>query len=196
MMLAIERVLGSVHTCMPAVVVDFDISTQTATVQPSLQINMGGTLQTLPQISKVPVVFPSTATAWVRLPVAKGDQVMLHFSEQSLDKWAQGDGSPTATGTPHRFDLSDAIAVPGLRPNSKAFKAKGAPTSLEVTNGLGWLELSNDGRFNFSNGTTKFFDALVKLLQDIQLGQCASPGSPLVMPTFTTDLVALETLKL
>lgn len=200
--MGIDRFLSEVHTCMPATVVSYDYQKQTATVQPSIKEPLAGEVQTLPQIPNVPVYFPATANAWIRLPVAAGDQVMLHFAERSLDKWNDGDGSPVDPGTLHRHHLSDAIATPGLRPASQAISPKGAETSVEITNGSGWIEITPSGKFKVSNGTVELLvllDTIIGHIKDLTTTNAivGSPCtlSPVTIGSLAADIVQLELLK-
>ena len=165
--LLIDQYMTEAHFCAPAVVVSYNAATQSATVQPTLMRKYnsptGADLPAvlLPQISNVPVVFPATATAWLRLPIAAGDLVMLHFSDRSLDAWwATNGAAPLDPKIPHKFVLADAIAVPGLRPGQAAIAAKGAATSVELACGILWLELMASGQVKLTNGTVDVIQAL------------------------------------
>jgi hypothetical protein len=202
--MAINRALGEMHVCLPGEVVSYDPGTQSATVQPTIKVLYVGkdTPELLPQIQQVPVVFPATANAWVRLPLAAGDTVMLHFAERSLNDWLlKGGHVDPVIG--NRFCLSDAIAVPGLRPQSAAIVAKGAATSLEVVNGQGWLEITQAGKFKLSNSGGDLLKLLQTISTDIKalITDVASfqsapgtTGGPLIPnATYATDLAQLAT---
>ncbi len=192
--LAIDRFMCEVHTCMPATVVNYDPSTQTATVQPTLQrvylVQGQEHAVDLPEIFQVPVVFPATANAWLRLPLAAGDLVMVHFSERSLDAWSQTNGGLTLDPLiPHKFNLADAIAVPGLRPQSQAISAKGAATSLELCNGSTWIELLATGQVKITNGTVDLMEALTTFATGLNVSTLSTQAAafvaeiaPLVVP--------------
>lgn len=192
--LAIDRFMCEVHTCMPAKVVSYDPSTQTATVQPTLQrvylVQGQEHAVDLPEIFQVPVVFPATANAWLRLPLAAGDLVMVHFSERSLDAWSQTNGGSTLDPLiPHKFSLADAIAVPGLRPQSQAISVKGAATSLELCNGSTWIELLATGQVKITNGTVDLMEALTTFATGLNVSTLSTQAAafvaeiaPLVVP--------------
>lgn len=115
----VSRVFDGVHTCMPGRVTSYDAATQEASVQPlfknTRKLDNGDTkVDTLPVINHVPVVFPGAGAYSITFPVAKGDTVLLVFTEQSLDKWLVNDGVVDPEGG-RRFHISDAIAIPGLR---------------------------------------------------------------------------------
>jgi hypothetical protein len=198
--LVIDQVLGEVHTCTPARVLAFNVSAMTVDVQPTLQrVYVGQPPVDLPVIYQVPLVLPRVAGAWLRLPVAAGDLVMLHFSERSLDAWSQTDGQKTLDPViPHRFSLGDAIAVPGLYPQGKPLQPKGAAGNLELANGSGWLEISPSGQFKFSNGTVSLLDMLDTLLTHLQnlTTTNAVVGAPCALSPATLELLAQDQAKL
>ena len=66
-------------------------------------------------VTGVPVVFPMGAFGGVTFPVQVGDTVLLVCSSSSLDAWLAGNGGEVDPQDDRRHDLSDAIAIPGLR---------------------------------------------------------------------------------
>jgi hypothetical protein len=122
---AIDQALDDVHVMLPGRVEKYDAASQTASVKPVLKrrLKLQGDselVEALPVIPRVPIVFPRAGGFFVSFPIAPGDFVMLVFSERSLDKWLQGNGGDTDPDDFRRHDLSDAVAIPGLYPNSAA----------------------------------------------------------------------------
>lgn len=118
---AFDHYVSDVHTCLPGRIEEYDAKTQKASVKPlikRLTLLEDGTelLEELPIIPDVPVQFPRTASFFFTLPVRKGDLVVLHFAERSLDNWLSGKGEDTDPDEFRMHDLSDAIAVPGGYP--------------------------------------------------------------------------------
>ncbi len=111
----IESRLSSVYTALPGVVTK--ILGNVADVQPAVS-EMGVVLPVLPD---VPIVFPASKTAGLVFDVAVGDSVLLIFTTSSIDEWLAGSGSLADTDDPRRFDVTDAVAIPGL------FSLKSAP---------------------------------------------------------------------
>lgn len=113
-----------VHTSMPGMVVSYDAATQTADVQPMLRRPMRDqdgerVVEELPVVPGVPVLFPRTASAFVSLPIAAGDFVLLAFCEGSIDAW-RGTGDVADPGDERRHNLSHAVAIPGVYPAAQA----------------------------------------------------------------------------
>lgn len=108
-----ERQRNEMHTAMPGKITAFDSATGMATVQPVMKYRKpDNTTIDFPEVSGVPVCFPQGAGQAVSIayPVAEGDTCMMVFSEQSLDLWQYGQ----ETTTDLRFDLSNAMCIPGL----------------------------------------------------------------------------------
>lgn len=124
-------ILGKVSVALPATIVDYDHARQVATVKPTVSArrqdpeSLALIPEALPTIGNVPVLFPSsTGFAWT-FPLLPGDPVLLVFCDRSIDEWK-------ATGAPEnvpqdirRFDLTDAVALVGLRPFTRPIPASG-----------------------------------------------------------------------
>lgn len=148
---AIDQTLTNVHTSMPGVIESYDSVTGLASVKPSLKRKYAGETNSTeyPVVSGVPVIFPRVANAFLRLPVAKGDNVLLVFAERSLDKWIEKGGT-VAPEDPAKFGLNDAVAIPGLYPKTDPLSPNGADTSLEIAVGSSWIEIKTDGSIHIT----------------------------------------------
>ena len=104
----IENRLSSVYTAIPGVVKK--ITGNIADIQPAVSKN-GVSLPVLPD---VPIVFPASSKGGFVFEVAKGDSVLLIFCSSSIDEWLAGNGKESDTDDPRRFDITDAVAIPGL----------------------------------------------------------------------------------
>jgi len=117
---AVDNALNETHTCLPAIIESFDATTQTAKVNPSIRrIVYNGDKIVIPPIINVPVVFPSSGGYSITFPVAAGDEVLLVFSERSIDMWLQSGGVQDPLDR-RKHDYSDAIAIIGLHSAQKA----------------------------------------------------------------------------
>jgi hypothetical protein len=84
----------------------------------------------MPIITDIPLAMPGSGGARLKFPVARGDTVLLCFSDQSLDRWLALGGEDVDPEDPRSHALSDAIALPGVQ----AFpEASDAATFIEVT---------------------------------------------------------------
>lgn len=121
---AIEAHALELHTAMPGKVLSYDAAAQTADVQPVLRRPMRDVdgervVEDLPVIPNVPVMFPRTAGAFISLPVAAGDYVLLVLCEGSIDAW-RATGEVSDPGDERRHNLSHAVAIPGVFPQAGA----------------------------------------------------------------------------
>lgn len=111
------------RVALPAQVQSYDASTQTVDVQPTVQDSFtdeDGNLQqfNFPVITNVPVLFPGGGGFRLTFPLQQGDFVFLMFSDRSLDVWQAQGGVNVDPLDERRHHIADAVAVPGLHPNS------------------------------------------------------------------------------
>jgi len=105
---------------LPGVIRTYDHTTQKANVQPVIRATLkgGGRAPAFPVIPCVPVLFPSGGGFSLTWPLKPGDFVQLQFADRSIAEWlttGQNDVTPSSN---RRFALSDAVAIPSLRPFS------------------------------------------------------------------------------
>lgn len=137
---AVRAGLAHVYTTMPAVVVKYNAAIQTIDAQ--IVVNSGyidatGAVvaYTPPVIPNVPVAFPS-ADGWsITWPLAAGDPVLLLFASRSLDEWKATAGDRHTPRDLRRFNITDAIALPGCRTPSDPIPAEGLDASALVVRG-------------------------------------------------------------
>lgn len=115
----LENALSSVHTSLPAKVVDYDESKHRAKVKPATRMLMSNGVQIeLPELMDVPVIFPSSKFFDLEFPLDKDDGVLLVFQESDISEWKDGKKDSAAL-TSSRFNLDSAIAIPGMIPRPK-----------------------------------------------------------------------------
>lgn len=110
---------NDINVAMPGRVESYDAATQRASVQPLIQaarVDEDGDRisETLPVVHEVPVVFPGCGAYSITFPIAKGDGVLLVFSQGALDRWLDRGGIVDPEDD-RRHSINDAIAIPGLR---------------------------------------------------------------------------------
>lgn len=109
---------STLWTTLPAFVIDWDPSKQTATVQVALLFKMqqpDGTFQSV-QIKPLldcPIQFPKGGGAALTFPLAAGDEGQVHFSARCIDSWWQS-GGIQAQAELRMHSLSDGFFVPGI----------------------------------------------------------------------------------
>lgn len=106
--------MEGMHTCMPGRIESYDFKASKASVKPLLQRSyIDGTTLDIPILRDVPVIFPRTQSAGITFPVNRGDRVLIMFAERSLNIW-KGSGENAVPTDNRKFDISDAICIPGL----------------------------------------------------------------------------------
>ena len=104
-----QEIFSSLHCALPGTVVSFDASTQTAEIQPAVEMD---TL-TFPVLSDVPVFMP------VPLEVNPGDACLVIFADRDIDAWFEsGETEVPPSGRMH--SLSDGFAFVGFRARGDA----------------------------------------------------------------------------
>lgn len=168
---AIGRVQSELHVCMPGVIERYDHTQQRADVVPLLRNRYADGQVTEPQvINNVPVVFPRSGGASLTMPVKRGDGVMLHFTDASLDEWLSSGGTVTPSDR-RRHDLSDCIAVPGLVDFSAG---ETDPDNTVLQQDRGRLVLNPDNRVALGNDSEELLQLLNELMVAVADGICST----------------------
>ena len=124
--------LDDLHTAIPGRIIA--VNGANASVQPLGQTKMSdGKLMDYPQLPSVPIVMPmsSSSGAGLAYPVKPGDTCLLLISETELDAWRTG---AKAQGS-LRFDLSNAVCLPGLLNYCPSAVATACSTGAVVISG-------------------------------------------------------------
>jgi hypothetical protein len=193
-MLGVESRLFDLHTSLPGIVESFDASKNTVNVQPALiRVYETGEEVQLPIINQVPIVYPSGmgGKCSITFPLTAGDSVFLIFSERSLDNWKQKGGVVDPVD-PRKFNLTDAVAIPGANPFTSPLKVD--PANLVISNGETQIILEPSGMVKFTNGTNELVDLISQTLYQLSIAQTAV-GPLLNADQFAQLLMKLNTLK-
>lgn len=147
---AIWNVLVGIHTALPAEVSKYDPSGPSVEVKPFIKkLYKNDEVVDLPVIVSVPVLFPRTEKFKFTFPIEKGDSVLLVFVERSMETWLSR-GESVAPQDPRKFDLSDAVAIPGLWAFGKGLSV-GDRSQVELE--FDKVKISTDGNdFIITNG--------------------------------------------
>lgn len=121
--IAFEGRQSQIWTTFPAIVQSINWDEMTVEVIPAIQGSVegeDGSIQyvNMPLLVDVPINFPSVKNFVLTLPIAAGDEVLVHIASRCIDSWWQSGG----VQKPAEFrmhDLSDGFAVPGIysKPN-------------------------------------------------------------------------------
>lgn len=128
---------SGLYFCRPGIIEEFDPAANLAVVRPAIQAKVTpreGQPQyiTFPTIIRVPVVIPYAQKAGlcITVPIRKGDECLLLFSDRMIDNFVKTGGivkpeccgGDNKTSEPRQHDLTDAICIPGII--SQPFKVK------------------------------------------------------------------------
>ena len=149
--------IDKVNTSIPGIIQSYNASSNRAVVVPNgKRIFPDGRKLDYPAIYDVPVVFPTSmgGSCGVTFPIKSGDACLVVFSQENMQSFLGGQDVEDNK----RFQLNDAIAIPGLYSNA----TQGADPSgvclffgsSKVTlDGSGFHgQLSDGTNFNFSGG--------------------------------------------
>lgn len=138
----------------------------------------------------------NSSRAGLFLPVKKGDTGMLIFCQRSLNRWLD-DGGSVDPQDDRKFDLSDAIFVPGLAPFSKTddFETKNAV----IKNSNMSIVLHPGGQVEIKGAAEDFLKLTEELIGNLisatVVGVTPNPGSPFTGTFDPVTLTAFNLLK-
>ena len=190
---AFNNKLSELNTCLPGRIEKYDYKTQKADIKPLIKKKYkSGTVEPLPVIVNVPVIFPRTADTMIHFPLNRGDGVIIMFAQRSIDTWLSkgGDSEP---GDPRKMDLSDAIAIPGL------YDFKAPTLALDNTNfrirfKTGKITINPNGKVAFGNSNGELVDLLDQLLDLLIAATTAtSLGSQFLSVVLSGQMNTLKT---
>jgi hypothetical protein len=181
---AINYHIGLLNTCLPGQIEKYDSTQQKADVSILLKKKYkdGSIPAEKMVISAVPVVFPRTSKSMVHFPLAAGDGVLLVFAQRSLEDWLFKGGETVPTD-PRKFDLTDAIAIPGLYDFKVATLAENNEDFLIVHNGEK-IVIKKDGNIEIGAASLKkLVNEEFKTLFNNHVHNCTGPIGPITTST-------------
>lgn len=122
---AIDKRLSLLHTCLVGRVEK--VNTDTIDVQPVTKKVVNGSVVNMPLFSEVPPIFIQGGSSYDAMPIAVGDYCLLIISEDCIDRWYDGNDNLEPLEDRH-FDYSDAFALVGVNPQSKAIEIPSVAT--------------------------------------------------------------------
>jgi len=155
---ALQRVVNTFlfenfNTAIPAIVEKQD-GPYRVVVTPAINHKYpDGTILNHNPIANVPLVMSRTKNAVIRLPkLQSGDGVLLIFSQKALDTWLSSDNTKQVSADdPRRFDLTDAIAIPGLFPFDIETPSPVDEESLEIIHNGAIISIDKNDKITMSN---------------------------------------------
>lgn len=162
--------MKAVNVCRVAVIQSFDpgeVGVRAASVNvliaqkavTSIAPDGTKTLADYTPIQEVPVVFMGGGGVTHTFPINAGDECLLIFHDRHLDDWfVNGAGLPPGMGRLH--DISDAIAIVGVRSSPRALANISTTASqLRTDDGEAFLEVGIDHHISLITPAGKVIDA-------------------------------------
>lgn len=188
---------ASMWTTMPGIVLKREgnnVSVQVA-IQGQVQNKTSGevTNQNLPPLINVPLVMPGGGGFGVTLPVAIGDEVLVHFASRCIDSWWQDGGVQPPMET-RMHDLSDGFATPAPMSNKKAL-SNISSTALQIrsTDGSCFIEVAPGGKVNITSSGDVTITGNLKVTGNITAGSAGGSSVELLNHTHTNVTVGVGT---
>lgn len=133
------------------IIESFDASDQTASIRIAIKqvqnVAPDGTrfFVEYPLLKKCPVMFPSGGGFTLTFPVNAGDECIVLFNDRELDNWFLN-GGVQAPVSARSHDISDAIAIVGIRSNPRKLSGVSTTaTQLRADDGTSFVEANAQG---------------------------------------------------
>lgn len=197
----VENRIIDLHTSMPAIIESFDASTGRISASPAIRKkDTTGSPVTLPIVNDIPVVYPQSVDSIFSFPLQIGDEVLLIFSERSLDSWKEVGGIVDPEDR-RKFNLSDAFALPLGRTQT----VDSDKMQIKHLNGI--ISIDSSGKFFIGNSNDELLDIISDLLDLLKTittdvtgvtttvtGTCPAGGGPLIAGAGTQNNTAVGNL--
>lgn len=166
--LAIWGVLTGVNTSQPAEIVKWYPDRRMADVQPTLKLKLkSGETKSKPQVRNVPVYFPGGGGFTSTHPLEPGDEVILIYSQRSLDRWlANGGEVDPADG--RKFHHSDAMALAGISSIPNATPVEDGLAFFGKLDGSSGLRVHDDGKISLGTPSAELVDLVNTLATSVK----------------------------
>lgn len=149
-----RAVVNEIHTALPGEILSFDQEKCEAKVRPiGKYLTSDEQELDYPILTEVPVLFPfcKESDMGMFFPVKKGDNCLILVSEVELDEWRSG----AETECPLRFDLTSAVAIPGLLKQGSPMLDKALEREAVVIGTPGWEIIADKEKIQISVGDTE-----------------------------------------
>lgn len=132
-----ESIFINLNVCLPATVISYDSSKNTAKLQPAIQCVMeDDTFENLPLLLNVPVLELGGNGLNIKIPLKEGDTGIVIFCDRDITLFKQ-EKKNTQPNTLRKHDLSDGIFIPMRFGNSGSsnimIQSEDGNTQFEVT---------------------------------------------------------------
>lgn len=188
------EISGKIHTMLPGRITKYDASKQKAEVKPLLKKTyQDGTIQEMPVIADVPIIFPRSGGASLTFPVNIGDTAALFFAERALERWLTLGGEVEA-GASRRYSLTDCVAIMGLFPFTD--DSQGTATDVVLRYNNAQITINSDNKFAIGNEIEELISLLIDFVNTVKaLTVGGTPIDPAGIAALTAIATRFTTLK-
>jgi hypothetical protein len=180
----IRSALLDVHTVMPGRVQSYYAAEQTADVVPVVQRAVptsdgGYTTETIAVLNKVPVAWMQAGGYTLHFPLAKGDHVLLLFSEVAYGHWREtGQVSPPGDITRHGLSYPFALAgIPVIGKELGDAPSSGEAVLIAPSGGVVRVSKAHPAQAQFVALAEKVFQVLTTLKTAITTAAATEAGA-------------------
>lgn len=213
--LAMDGRLAQLNTAMPGRVQSYNAAKQTADIKPTLKRAVPTPdgdyiLEELPVIPSVKVIHPGGTDWALHIPIATGDTVQLIINQWDHSEWSRT-GEVVGPADKRDFSLAHAVALPGLRLDSKPITGASAtnttlhhssgfaitvtPTTFEVGGNGDAAALASKVLTELQALVSTFNSHVHPYVDTLPVGTAASVTSPVVSGASPPASVASALLK-
>jgi len=185
---AIDNGAKNLRVCLPAKVIKYDHTKQSADVQPVLYSkDYDENLVEMPVLYGLPVIYQRTQNSFLHMPLAEDDYCTLFFTDKSLDKWLTSGGKVDPDDV-RSHDLSDAVVYPGLYPFSNSFNPPNAK-DVALNCGNTTIFARQNGHFSVQNQTNELVRVLDDLVRILREAVVYTSGGPQHLKHHLFDII-------
>lgn len=191
------NIFQTLNCCKVGTIQSFDAVKRRASVQIifsrvlAVPDQSGKQVQDYPILLECPVYTLQGGGAYLSLPIAKGDEALVLFSDSDLDAWLDtGSAAPLVPYSARRHDLSDGIVLVGL--NSIPRPLSPAVTASEVSLAYSGAKIAEKaGKIDLSNATVNFITAMDTFLTVLGADSVVLPATKAAATTLKASLDSL-----
>ena len=144
-----DSIKSSIRVAIPGIIQSFDAITQTCIIQPCIREKVTNsdysTVWTkLPLLLDVPIVIPKAGNFVLTMPIVKGDECLIIFSDMCIDGWFSL-GNIQNQLEKRRHDLSDCFAILGISSQQNVISNYSVDSAqLRNLDGTQYIELKDN----------------------------------------------------
>lgn len=165
---------AQMFTSLPATVTSYNSEEQTISARPVMNEPFKeGEVSEYQEIDYIPVIFTGAGGGVLTFPITVGEEVLLIFSSRNFDTWWDTGETQKLSTTQRYNDITDAIAIIGVRSKGKSVEANTEDVELKYNGNTillkkdGTLEAKTTSTLKINNSTEELISLLSEILQEV-----------------------------